>query len=61
MFVVNVMAKKKVSKTRFPRRKWSRSPVQKPHSTKHGKKGYDRKHDKPDPLLEPIEPTDEED
>ncbi len=33
-------AGKKVS---FPRLAWSRSPVQRPHSTKKGAKGYDRK------------------
>lgn len=27
----------------FPRLGWSRSPVQKPHSTKKGARGYDRK------------------
>ena len=27
----------------FPRLAWSRSPVQKPHSTKKGARGYDRK------------------
>jgi hypothetical protein len=26
----------------FPRLAWSRSPVQKPHSTKKGARGYDR-------------------
>ena len=33
-------AKKK--KPKLPRRKWTRSPVQKPHSTPKGKKGYRR-------------------
>ena len=28
------------------RRKWTRSPKQKAHSTEHGKKGYDRKREK---------------
>jgi len=27
----------------FPRLAWSRSPVQRPHSTKKGARGYDRK------------------
>ncbi len=27
----------------FPRLAWSRSPIQKPHSTKKGARGYDRK------------------
>ncbi|MHC5056130.1 MAG: hypothetical protein ACYTKD_15600 [Planctomycetota bacterium] len=27
----------------FPRLGWSRSPVQRPHSTKKGARGYDRK------------------
>ena len=27
----------------FPRLAWSRSPVQRPHSTKKGERGYDRK------------------
>ena len=33
-------ARKKPS---LPRRKWTRRPVQKPHSTHKGKKGYTRK------------------
>jgi len=27
----------------FPRLSWSRSPVERPHSTKKGARGYDRK------------------
>lgn len=27
----------------FPRLTWNRSPVQRPHSTPKGKRGYDRK------------------
>ena len=30
-------------KSQFPRLAWSRSPVQRPHSTPKGLKGYDRK------------------
>jgi hypothetical protein len=30
-------------KSTFPRLEWSRSPVQRPHSTPKGLKGYDRK------------------
>jgi len=30
-------------KSQFPRLEWSRSPVQRPHSTPKGLKGYDRK------------------
>jgi len=33
-------------KPKLPRRKWTRSPVQKPHSTPRGKKGYRRGEDK---------------
>ena len=32
----------------FPRLAWSRSPVQRPHSTKKGARGYDRKRAKRD-------------
>ncbi|MHC4248815.1 MAG: hypothetical protein ACYS9X_06770 [Planctomycetota bacterium] len=32
----------------FPRLGWSRSPVQRPHSTKKGARGYDRKRGKKD-------------
>ena len=42
-------------KPSLPRRKWTRNPVQKPHSTPKGKKGYDRKKDRkhlPDDLDE---------
>jgi hypothetical protein len=35
--------KKAGKKVLFPRLAWSRSPVQRPHSTKKGAKGYDRK------------------
>ena len=35
--------KKKAKKKPFPRLEWTRSPVQRPHSTKKGKKGYDRR------------------
>lgn len=48
------MAKKKSRKPHLPRRKWTRSPIQKPHSTKRGKKGYDRKQDE-DELHEDVE------
>ena len=30
----------------LPRRKWSRNPAQKPHSTPKGDKGYDREREK---------------
>jgi hypothetical protein len=30
-------------RTRFIRRLWGRHPAQKPHSTKKGKRGYNRK------------------
>jgi len=36
-------SRKKKKKPSPPRRKWTRSPVQKPHSTPKGKRGYDRK------------------
>lgn len=43
----NKKRKKKVKapapSPKFPRLAWSRSPVQKPHSTKKGARGYDRK------------------
>ena len=32
----------------FPRLAWSRSPTQRPHSTKKGARGYDRKRAKND-------------
>jgi hypothetical protein len=32
----------------FPRLAWSRSPTQRPHSTKKGARGYDRKRAKRD-------------
>jgi hypothetical protein len=32
----------------FPRLAWSRSPTQRPHSTKKGARGYDRKRAKQD-------------
>ena len=32
----------------FPRLAWSRSPTQRPHSTKKGARGYDRKRSKKD-------------
>ena len=35
--------KKAGKKVSFPRLAWPRSPVQRPHSTKKGEKGYDRK------------------
>jgi len=35
--------KVKAPAPQFPRLAWSRSPVQKPHSTKKGARGYDRK------------------
>ena len=35
--------KRKASALLMPRGRWTRSPRQKPHSTRHGKKGYDRK------------------
>ncbi|MHC4504906.1 MAG: hypothetical protein ACYTFI_16505 [Planctomycetota bacterium] len=35
--------KAKAPAPQFPRLAWSRSPVQKPHSTKKGARGYDRK------------------
>lgn len=45
------MAKKKPKKKSLAallrlRRKWTRSPKQKAHSTPHGRKGYDRKREK---------------
>ena len=39
------MAAKKKRKLKRPRRQWTRSPVQHPHSTKRGKRGYARKRD----------------
>ncbi|GEM_PF-2822213 len=52
------MAKKKMkiklAAPHTPRRKWTRNPVEKSHSTKHGKKGYDRK-SKKDALREETE------
>ena len=36
-------ARKKSTAPPFPRLGWPRSPVQKPHSTKKGARGYDRK------------------
>ena len=36
-------AKAPAPSPQFPRLGWSRSPVQKPHSTKKGARGYDRK------------------
>jgi hypothetical protein len=33
-------------KPKLPRRTWPRSPVQQPHSTTKGKKGYDRAEDR---------------
>ncbi len=38
--------KKKKKKPSLPRKKWSRNPVQKPHSTLKGKKGYARAEDR---------------
>ena len=35
--------KKAKKKAPWPRITWTRSPVQRPHSTKKGRKGYDRK------------------
>ena len=53
------MADKRKRKLKRPRRQWTRSPVERPHSTKHGERGYDRKraqreldeeaHEDPDP------------
>ena len=45
------MAKKKrkkkgVAALHLPRRKWTRSPAEKAHSSRHGKKGYDRKRER---------------
>jgi len=40
------MASPRRKKPSLPRRKWTRSPAQKPHSTPKGKKGYDRKSDR---------------
>lgn len=37
------MKKNKKTKSVFPRLSWGRSPIQHPHSTKRGKRGYDRK------------------
>ena len=37
------MPAKKKRKLKRPRRQWTRSPVQRPHSTKRGKRGYARK------------------
>ena len=38
--------KKSPRKPRKPRLKWDRNPVQRPHSSKKGKKGYDRGQEK---------------
>ena len=46
------MAKKKSNKPHFPRRRWTRNPIQKPHSSKHGNKGYDRKRDKDEDIAD---------
>lgn len=35
--------KKKAKKKVFPRLYWSRCPIQRPHSSKKGRKGYVRK------------------
>ena len=43
------MGAKKSGKVKRPRRQWTRSPVQRPHSTKRGQRGYDRKRPPPDP------------
>jgi len=45
------MGRKRKRKKRTPlilrlRRRWTRSPIQRPHSTKKGAKGYDRRRDK---------------
>lgn len=42
------MPEKKIDKNKTikPRRAWSRNPVEKVHSTKKGKKGYSRPHEK---------------
>ena len=34
------------------RRRWTRSPVERPHSTKKGAKGYQRKRDKHPPDID---------
>ena len=48
-------AKKKTAAPPFPRLGWPRSPVQKPHSTKKGARGYDRKRTKKEARLEAEE------
>ena len=40
---IGLRKKKSKKKKPFPRLAWTRSPVQRPHSTKKGRKGYDRK------------------
>ena len=37
------MAAKRKRKLKQPRRQWTRNPVERPHSTKRGERGYDRK------------------
>jgi len=51
------MGRKRKKKKRTPlilrlRRRWTRSPVQRPHSTKKGDKGYDRRRDQRPPDLD---------
>lgn len=45
------MAARRKKKTKKPfqrlRRIWTRTPVEKPHSTRKGRKGYRRRRDKP--------------
>jgi hypothetical protein len=50
---------KKPKKPRIPRQSWDRNPVQRPHSTPKGGKGYDRRSGKAD-LRREIERLDEE-
>jgi len=38
--------KKQPKKPSKPRQTWDRNPVQRPHSTPKGEKGYDRKREK---------------
>ena len=49
------MAAEKKGKPKRPRRQWTRSPAQKPHSTKHGARGYDRKRDQEEEELDDRE------
>jgi hypothetical protein len=50
--------RKKPKKPRKPRQTWDRKPVQRPHSTPKGGKGYDRRREKEE-LRKQIERLDE--